>query len=76
MLILYTKNNCHYCEKVKEAFYLHKIAFEERNIKEKKYLDEVLAYGARTMPHLLDTTANIHIAESEEIIAYGLEGSF
>ena len=76
MIILYTKDNCHYCEKVKDTFYLHKVSFEERNIKEKKNLDELLTYGVRTIPHLVDTTANVHMGESEDIIAYGLEGSF
>ncbi len=76
MLILYTKDNCQYCEKVKDTFYLRKISFEERNIKEEKNLDEMLAHGARTIPYLVDTAANVHMGESEDIIAYGLEGSF
>ena len=76
MLILYTKNNCIYCDKVKEAFAQHNISHEERNISNPDYLKEVREYGARTMPHLYDTTANIHVPESDEIIAYALEGSF
>lgn len=76
MLILYTKDNCIYCDKVKKAFSEHAIAYEERHISNPEYLKEVRTYGARTMPHLFDTTANIHVPESDEIIAYALEGSF
>ena len=76
MLILYSKDNCQYCEKVKSAFATHKITYEERNIKNPEFLKEVQGYQARTMPFLVDTTANVHMGESDEIIAYALEGSF
>lgn len=76
MLILYTKNGCQYCEEVKEAFGKQAVSYEERNIKDPAYLAEVKSYGAKTLPFLVDTTANTTIGESDEIIAYGLEGSF
>ena len=76
MLILYSKNNCSYCDKVKHAFAEHNVQFEERNISNPIFLKEVQAHNARTMPFLLDTTANVAIGESDEIIAYALEGSF
>lgn len=76
MLILYTKDNCSYCDKVKKSFSERKVNYEERNIKEPEYLKEVQGYGARTMPFLLDTSANIQIGESDEIIDYASEYSF
>lgn len=76
MLILYTKNNCQYCEKVKEAFLEHNTAYEERNIENEDYLAEVKAYGARTMPFLVDTSANVQMGESEEIVDYIKEYAF
>jgi glutaredoxin len=76
MLILYTKNNCSYCDKVKNAFLEHGVAYEERNISEKQFLDEVRAKGAKTMPFLVDTSANVALGESDIIIDYALEGSF
>jgi glutaredoxin len=76
MLILYTKNNCSYCENVKKAFKSHRIVYEERNISNTNYLAEAKEKGARTMPLLIDTSANVIIRESDEIIDYVLEGSF
>ncbi len=76
MLILYTKNNCSYCEKVKEAFLQSSVVYEERNIENLEYLEEVKAKGAKTMPCLVDTTANVVIRESDEIINYGCECAF
>jgi len=76
MLILYTKNNCVYCDNVKKAFRSHRVVYEERNITNKDYLKEVQEKGARTMPFLFDTSANVTVGESDEIIDYVLEGSF
>ena len=76
MLILYTKNNCRYCDDVKQEFSKHKISYEERNISNPEFLQQVRSYGARTMPYLVDTSANVSMGESDEIIDYALEGSF
>ena len=76
MLILYTKDNCAYCDKVKHAFGEMLTIYEERNIKNLEFLKEVQAHQARTMPFLVDTTANATIRESDEIIAYAREYSF
>lgn len=76
MLILYTKNNCQYCEKVKKVFSERKVTYEERNIQNPEYLQEAQSYNARTMPFLVDTTANIQMGESDEIIDYASEYSF
>ncbi len=76
MLILYTKDNCVYCEKVKSVFLERRTVYEERNIKIPEFLKEVQGYEARTMPFLVDTTANTQIRESDEIIDYGSEYSF
>lgn len=76
MLILYTKDNCPYCVKVKDAFLDRRVAYEERNIKEPEYLKEVQGYGARTMPFMVDTVANVTMGESDDIIDYASEYSF
>ena len=76
MLILYTKDGCQYCEKVKRAFAEHHITYEERGIDDIKHLEEARGKGARTMPFLVDTSANVAMGESDEIIAYALEGTF
>lgn len=76
MLILYTKDNCQYCEKVKRAFSERRVVYEERNIKDPAHLKEVQEYQARTMPFLVDTSSNTTVRESDEIIDYASEYSF
>ena len=76
MLILYTKDNCQYCEKVKNAFDERKVVYEVRNIKDPVFLKEVQAYHARTMPFLVDTVSNVAMGESDDIIDYASEHSF
>ena len=76
MLILYTKNNCSYCDKVKKAFLEKSVVYEERNIENLDYLKEVQEYGARTMPFLFDPSANVKMGESDDIIDYVSEYAF
>ena len=76
MLILYTKDNCLYCERVKKVLFEKQISYDERNIKNEEFLKEVREKGARTMPFLFDTSANVTIGESDEIIDYVSEYSF
>ncbi len=76
MLILYTKDNCAYCDKVKKVFSDRRVVYDERNIKNLEFLQEAQAHNARTMPFLVDTSANIAMGESDEIIDYASEYSF
>lgn len=76
MLILYTKDNCQYCEKVKCSFLERGVAYEERNIKNPDFLKEIRKHNARTMPFLVDTIANVAMGESDDIIDYASEHSF
>lgn len=76
MLILYTKNKCLYCEKVKKAFLEKSVVYEERNIETPEFLEEARAKGARTMPFLVDTAANLAMPESDDIIDYVSEYAF
>jgi glutaredoxin len=76
MLILYTKDNCAYCDKVKKVFAERRVSYDERNIKDPVFLKEVQGYQARTMPFLVDTSANVSFGESDAIIDYASECSF
>ena len=76
MLILYTKDNCQYCDKVKKVFFEKQIAYDERNIKDQVFLLEAKEKDARTMPFLFDTSANTTIGDSDAIIDYISEYSF
>jgi len=76
MLILYTKDNCQYCDKVKRAFFEKNVSYEERNIKNPEFLKEAQELQSRTIPFLVDTSANTTVQESDEIIHYISEYSF
>jgi glutaredoxin len=76
MLFLYTKNNCIYCDKVKRAFLERNVTYEEKNIESEENLAEARSHGARTMPFLFDSTANVAMGESDDIIDYASEYSF
>ena len=65
-----------YCEKVKKAFLEKSVVYEERNIETPEFLEEVKGYGARTMPYLVDTSANVKMGESDDIIDYVSEYAF
>ncbi|MFA6608401.1 MAG: glutaredoxin family protein [Candidatus Paceibacterota bacterium] len=76
MLILYTKNNCPYCDKVKNVFLEQSVSYEERDIKNPEFLKEIKLHHAKTVPFLVDTQANVAIGESDEIIDYVSEYAF
>lgn len=76
MLILYTKDHCKYCDKVKTVFEQRRIVYEDRNIKNAQFLNEARMHGAKTMPYLFDTASNVGIQESDDIIDYASEYSF
>ncbi len=70
MLILYTKNNCPYCEKVKSAFEQKNLQYEERNIENEDFLEEARSKGAKTMPFLVNPDTGVAMGESSDIIDY------
>ena len=76
MLILYTKNNCPFCEKAKKAFLERGVGYEERNIGDDAYFEEAKEKGIKSVPYLVDTTANLTMADSERIIDYISECAF
>lgn len=76
MLILYTKDRCPYCEKVKRVFSERRITYEERNVVDQNFLKEVQSYNAHTLPFLVDTQANVSMGESGDIIDYASEYAF
>ena len=65
-----------YCEKVKNAFLEKGIVYEERNIENDEFLAEAQTKNIKSMPFLIDTTANISMGESDDIIDYISEYAF
>jgi glutaredoxin len=76
MLILYTKDNCVYCDKVKAAFAERRVTYEERNIRNPEYLKEAQELHIHAVPFLVDTSANVMMEGSDDIIDYASEYSF
>ncbi len=76
MLLLYTKDGCPHCAKVKEVFKDRNVMYEERNVKEPTFLQEVKDHGFNAVPVLVDTTANTTVVGTDEIIDYASEHAF
>ena len=76
MIILYTKNNCVYCDKVKKVFSERRVAYEERNVENVSFLKEAQVLGAKMMPCMYDTVSKEIIQESDSIIDYASEYAF
>ena len=78
MLILYTKTGCPYCEKVKDSFLGKMSSYEERNISlNEEWGKELIEKGGKKqVPFLVDTSANVMMYESEDILDYLNEGVF
>ncbi len=71
MLILYVKTHCPYCEKVLARAKELGVVFEERNIAQMEYLDELMEKGGkRQVPFLVDEERGVSMYESDDIIAY------
>ena len=71
MLILYTKTNCPFCEKVLRRAHELGITLETRNIAEPKNLDELMKLGGkRQVPFLVDEERAVSMYESDDIVRY------
>jgi glutaredoxin len=72
MLQIYTSTYCYYCHKVTKYLRTTDIPYEERNISENPaFRDELITLGGMMqIPFLVDTANNVHMYESDDIIAY------
>ncbi|UXR78956.1 MULTISPECIES: glutaredoxin domain-containing protein [unclassified Staphylococcus] len=52
-VIIYTQNDCPPCTFVKNYLTEHNVAFEERNIKDATYRNEMIAHDAFATPFIL-----------------------
>lgn len=77
MIIIYTKDDCSYCERVKDYFLDKKAGYEERNISNGNFRKELIEKGGKAqVPFLHDTLANVMMYGSDDIIDYLSEGVF
>lgn len=69
MPTLYVKTGCPFCAKVRSFAVMNGITFDERNIGEENYRDELLARGGKVqVPYLVD--GDVSMYESDDIVAY------
>ena len=71
MFILYIKTGCPYCAIAIDAFDALGLPFESRNIQSEAYRVELLARGGKIqVPYFVDTSRNIEMYESTDIVNY------
>lgn len=72
MLILYTKEYCPFCVRVRDYLSDTEISYEERDVyKDEEFLKELLELGGKKqIPFLVDTEKKIGMYESLDIIEY------
>ncbi len=52
MILVYTKDNCTYCDQAKALLKLRELEYKEINIKEDQALDYLLSLGLKTVPQI------------------------
>ena len=71
MFLLYTSPICPYCRKVEAVLHERGIPYEERNVVNPTYRDELIEKGGRMqVPFFVDTERDVAMYESDDIIAY------
>ncbi len=71
MLTLYVRTGCPYCAKVLQEGEKLDITFEQKNVADAGFADELIARGGkRQMPYLVDGATGAEMYESDDIIAY------
>ncbi len=72
MLILYTKQTCAYCHKVRNFAIVEGIALEQRDIHaDPASLSELIELGGkRQVPYLVDQARGVSMYESDDIVSY------
>ena len=71
MLTLYIKTGCPYCAKVLAAGKELGIEFDEKNIGNPAFAEELMQRGGKRMvPYLVDEDAKVEMYESDDIVDY------
>ena len=71
MYILYIEQACPYCGRVKAFMKKNKIKVELRDVDVSPFGKQLIDRGGkRQIPYLVDTTAQIEMYESQDIIDY------
>lgn len=71
MLLLYKMTGCPYCAKVLECLEKNNFEFRSLDISDIANKDELIHLGGKEqVPFLVDTSNNVKMYESEEIVNY------
>lgn len=71
MFILYIQTGCPYCAIAIRALDELGLPFESRNIQSDVYQEELLARGGKIqVPYFVDTSRNVEMYESADIVKY------
>ncbi|MEK7558240.1 MAG: glutaredoxin family protein [Patescibacteria group bacterium] len=71
MIIIYTKLDCPYCEKVKNRIGELAIPYTEKSIADEGVAEELIAKGGkRQVPYLIDSERDISIYGENAIVDY------
>lgn len=72
MLILYTKQTCFYCHKVRTFAVTTGITLEQKDVNaDPKIMSELIERGGkRQVPYLVDQARGVSMYESDDIVNY------
>ena len=76
MLILYTKNGDKACDDLKDVFEDRRLTYEEREVSDEIFKEELNGYGVENVPFMVDPLANFSTGNVEDIIDYASEYAF
>ncbi len=71
MLTLYVKTGCPFCAKVLAAGEELGLTFDQKNIADEAYAQQLIARGGkRQVPYLVDSASGTEMYESDDIVQY------
>lgn len=76
MLILYTKPHDTACDDLKQVFEERRLSYEERDVTDELFAEELKGYGIPHVPFMVDPLANYATGNVDDMIDYASEYAF
>jgi glutaredoxin len=76
MIILYTEENNTECDDVKSVFEERRLSYEDRDISNEEFSQELKELGSEKVPFLFDPQSNYKTGDIEDMIDYASEYAF
>lgn len=67
-MIVYSKPGCAPCKQLKKYLEIKKINFQEKDITDNKYLEELVGYGVSTVPTVV-INDRVYVGHSQQTLA-------